>query len=73
MCAQIPLNTTLRDDIASGYVSYEYSTRPGTYRVYIAQLHLLSDSEAATIVMEEAAPSGYLRCSCKRPCVCIGS
>jgi len=27
---QTPLNETLREDIASGYVSYEYSTVPGT-------------------------------------------
>ena len=26
---QVPLNKTLRGDIASGYVSYEYSTMPG--------------------------------------------
>jgi len=26
---QVPLNATLRQDIASGYVSYEYSTMPG--------------------------------------------
>ena len=27
--AQVPLNDTLRDDIASGYVSYEYGLHPG--------------------------------------------
>ena len=26
---QIPLNQTLHQEIASGYVSYEYSTMPG--------------------------------------------
>ena len=28
--SQVPLNETLREDIASGYVSYEYGTVPGT-------------------------------------------
>ena len=29
---QVPLNGTLREDIATGYVSYEYGTVPGTVR-----------------------------------------
>ena len=28
-CLQVPLNETLRQEIASGYVSYEYGTIPG--------------------------------------------